>query len=46
VTLHEVTLLGFSGPQAVTVHVRCSKGTYIRSLAFDLGRALGPGRAI
>jgi tRNA pseudouridine55 synthase len=23
--------------------VRCSKGTYIRSLAFDLGRAVGAG---
>lgn len=25
------------------VFIRCSKGTYVRSLAFDLGRALGTG---
>jgi tRNA pseudouridine55 synthase len=43
VTIHELTLVTFQGPQAVTLQVRCSKGTYIRSLAFDLGRALGSG---
>jgi tRNA pseudouridine55 synthase len=43
VVIHELALLRFDGPGAVAVRVRCSKGTYIRSLAFDLGRALGPG---
>ncbi|MEA2696057.1 MAG: tRNA pseudouridine55 synthase [Myxococcales bacterium] len=43
VVVHELALAGFDGPGAVAVRVRCSKGTYIRSLAFDLGRALGPG---
>ncbi len=27
----------------VTVHLECSKGTYVRSLAHDLGKALGCG---
>lgn len=45
VTIHQLDLLGFEpGVQAkVTVAVRCSKGTYIRSLAEDLGQALGCG---
>ena len=43
VVVHELSLLRFESPGAVTLGVRCSKGTYIRSLAFDLGRALGPG---
>jgi tRNA pseudouridine55 synthase len=30
----------------ITVSVKCSKGTYIRSLAFDLGRLLGCGAAL
>jgi len=43
VTIHELVLTGFAGPEAVSLRVRCSKGTYVRSLAFDLGRALGVG---
>ena len=43
VTVHHLELLSFAGPEAVTLRVRCSKGTYVRSLVFDLGRALGPG---
>ncbi|GIL48544.1 hypothetical protein Vafri_5035 [Volvox africanus] len=30
-----------TSPQDVHFHVACSKGTYIRSLAYDIGRALG-----
>lgn len=30
----------------ITVSVKCSKGTYIRSLAFDLGNLLGCGAAL
>jgi tRNA pseudouridine55 synthase len=30
-------------PPDLTLDVACGKGTYIRSLAFDLGRRLGPG---
>jgi tRNA pseudouridine55 synthase len=43
VTVHELLLLRWEGPQAVSLRLRCSKGTYVRSLAFDLGRALGTG---
>lgn len=45
VCIHEFALEAFQpGPQAqAQVRVRCSKGTYIRSLAEDLGQLLGPG---
>jgi tRNA pseudouridine55 synthase len=43
VTVHELALVAWGGPEAVALRVRCSKGTYVRSLAFDLGRALGVG---
>jgi tRNA pseudouridine55 synthase len=43
VTIHALELTRFEGPEAVDLRVRCSKGTYVRSLAFDLGRALGAG---
>ncbi len=32
-----------SGPDTLRIMVECSKGTYIRSLAADIGRALGCG---
>ena len=42
VTIHELTLLSREGD---TLHqrVRCSKGTYIRTLCADIGEALGCG---
>ncbi|MGC9399984.1 MAG: tRNA pseudouridine(55) synthase TruB [Anaerolineae bacterium] len=42
VTIYELELLTWSPPD-LTVNVRCSAGTYIRSLAHDLGTALGCG---
>lgn len=42
VTIHRIDLLSFDGTDAV-VDVECSKGTYIRSLAHDLGAQLGCG---
>lgn len=42
-TIHELTLLGFEPPDRARVAIRCSKGTYIRSLAADLGQWLGVG---
>jgi tRNA pseudouridine55 synthase len=42
VTVHALDLLAF-GDGIVTVSVHCSKGTYIRVLAEDLGEALGCG---
>lgn len=40
VTIHEVRLLDFRPPE-LTLRVHCSKGTYIRTLAHDLGELLG-----
>lgn len=42
ITFHELELLSFNLPE-VTIRLRCSKGTYIRSFARDLGVALGSG---
>ena len=40
VTIHELVLLEYDGLDA-RLRVRCSSGTYIRSLARDIARALG-----
>ncbi len=42
VTVFQLELLRFAGPEA-SLRVRCSKGTYVRALARDLGRVLGAG---
>ncbi len=42
VEIHAIDLLGFAPPDA-TLRVRCGKGTYIRSLAHDLGARLAMG---
>jgi tRNA pseudouridine55 synthase len=42
VTIHRLNLESYD-PPAVKLFVECSKGTYIRSLAHDLGAALGTG---
>jgi tRNA pseudouridine55 synthase len=39
---HELKLQRFESPEAL-VYIRCSKGTYIRSFARDLGLALNSG---
>ena len=47
VTIHALELLGW--PEAgedFRLRVRCSKGTYIRTLCHDLGQALGCGGAM
>lgn len=41
-TIDEIELLEFA-PQSITIRVVCSKGTYIRALARDIGAALGSG---
>ena len=43
VTIHELELLGQSGPADYTLRIRCSKGTYVRTLCHDIGQALGCG---
>lgn len=40
-TIHSFKVFGMSEPGVVDVEIHCSSGTYIRSLADDLGRALG-----
>ena len=42
ITIHELELLEFADNEA-RLRVRCSKGTYIRTLCKDLGSALGCG---
>ena len=42
IEIFELELLEFSGDQA-RLRVRCSKGTYIRTLCKDIGEALGCG---
>ena len=42
VTIHELTLLSMEA-DGIRLRVRCSKGTYIRTLCKDIGQALGCG---
>ena len=47
VTIHSLQLLGWDPAEArLELEVRCSAGTYIRSLARDLGEHLGCGAAL
>jgi tRNA pseudouridine55 synthase len=43
VTIHELEMVAFEAPDRARLRIRCSKGTYIRSLAADLGTRLGVG---
>ncbi len=45
ITIYAFDLKGFEGDR-VEVEVLCSKGTYIRTLAEDLGEALGCGASV
>ena len=45
ITIHSIEMLDFSGDR-LKLDVRCSKGTYIRVLAEDIGRALGCGASL
>ena len=42
VEIYELDVLDIAGPD-VTLRVRCSKGTYVRTLCADIGGALGVG---
>ena len=42
ITIHELTLLGMEA-EGIRLRVRCSKGTYIRTLCKDIGVKLGCG---
>jgi tRNA pseudouridine55 synthase len=43
VTVHRFEVLGWTGTGVARVEVGCSSGTYVRSLAADVGAALGGG---
>src|SRR5690606_35542139 len=45
VTVYGIRLLDFrpGDPASVEVEIHCSKGTYVRTIAEDLGQALGCG---
>ena len=45
VVFHEIHLISYKAPR-VTFEVCCSKGTYIRTLCYDLGEKLGCGAAM
>lgn len=42
VTIHELTLTDYAHPR-LAFRVRCSAGTYVRTLAHDIGATLGTG---
>jgi tRNA pseudouridine55 synthase len=42
ITIYDIKLLSFDMPE-ITISVRCSKGTYIRSLVRDIGAQLNSG---
>ena len=42
VTVHAITVVDWQGDR-LTLDVRCGKGTYVRTLAADIGEALGCG---
>lgn len=43
VTFYQIELLDWRAPDRLCLRVVCSAGAYIRSLAYDIGQALGPG---
>lgn len=46
ITIYSFDILDFSQFPYIHFEVKCSKGTYIRSLANDLGKALGNGACL
>jgi tRNA pseudouridine55 synthase len=42
IAIHAIEVLSFEMPKLV-IKIKCSKGTYVRSLANDIGSALGSG---
>ena len=42
INIYELELMEYDMPR-IKIRVRCSKGTYIRSLAFEIGEALQSG---
>jgi len=45
VTIHALNIISFESP-VLSLDIQCSKGTYVRSLARDIGEALGAGGCV
>jgi tRNA pseudouridine55 synthase len=43
VNIYELKLVGMEAADEATIDIQCSKGTYIRTLCYDIGEALGCG---
>ncbi|MDE7262385.1 MAG: tRNA pseudouridine(55) synthase TruB [Oscillospiraceae bacterium] len=43
IVIHALEVLEQTGPDRFRLRVRCSKGTYVRTLCHDIGQALGCG---
>ncbi len=43
VTIYSLTVEGQTAPDEFVLRIRCSKGTYVRTLCHDIGEALGCG---
>lgn len=41
--IHDITILDIDSPDSIKIKVKCSKGTYIRTLCEDIGEKLGYG---
>lgn len=41
ITVYDIALAGSNAPGEYVLHIHCSKGTYVRVLLEDIGRALG-----
>ncbi len=41
ITIYQLELLAWNGADGASVRVQCSKGTYVRTLAEDIAKALG-----
>lgn len=46
VTIHSLTIEGQTAADEYIIRVRCSKGTYVRTLCHDVGQVLGCGGAM
>lgn len=42
ITIHKIKFISYDKP-IIKIKIKCSSGTYIRSIAYDFGRALGCG---
>lgn len=43
IRIYDIDLIKFSPPDKALIDIECSKGTYIRSLCNDIGKAMGCG---